>query len=79
MPKCKKIYGNCIWILPPEWHGLNIYSALLNKHYWNYATDIFQVGVTAISPTTFQPDVNRKSNIQIRFGSKASGSLDELL
>ena len=41
MPKCKKIDPNCIWIIPPEWHGFNIYFALLNKVYWNYATDIF--------------------------------------
>ena len=66
-------------ILPPEWHGLHIYSALLTKVYWNYATDIVRVCVTAISPTTFKPDANRKSNIQIRFGSKAMGSLYELL
>ena len=48
MPKCKSIYPNCIWILPPEWHGLTIYSALLTKVYCNYATDIVRVCVTAI-------------------------------
>ena len=79
MPKCKKIYPNCIWIVPPEWHGLKFYSALLTKVYWNYATDIVRVCVTAVSPSTLKPDVNRKSNIQIRFGSKAMGSLYELL
>ena len=58
MPKCKKIYPNCIRIPPPEWHGFNIYSALLTKVYWNYATDIVRVCVTASSPTTSEPDVN---------------------
>ena len=79
MPKCRKIYSNCIWILPPEWHALNIYSALLTKVFWNYATDIVRVSVTAIPSTTFKPDANRKSNFQNRFGSKAMGSLYELL
>ena len=79
MPKCKKTYPNCIWILLPDWHDLNIYSALLTKVYWYYATDIVRVCVTAISPTTCKPDANRKSNIQIRFGSEAMGSLYELL
>ena len=79
MPICKKIYPNCIWILPPDWHGLNIYSALLTKDYWNYGTDIIRVCVTAISTSTRKPDVNPKSNIQIRFGSKVMGSLNELL
>ena len=79
MPKCKKIYPNFISILPPEWHKLNIYSALLTKFYWNYATKTVRVCVTATSPTTFTPDVNRKSNKQIHFGSKAMGSLYELL
>ena len=79
MPICKKIYPNCIWIIPPDWHGLNIYSALLTKDYWNYGTDIIRVCVTAISTSTLKPDVNPKSNIQIRFGSKVIGSLNELL
>ena len=79
MPKCKKVYPNCIWILRPKWHGLNIYSALLTKVCWNYATDIVLVCVTVTSPTTVKPDVNRKSNIQICLGSKAMGSVYELL
>ena len=79
MPKCKKIYPNCIWTVPPEWHGLNIYSALLTKFFWNFASDIVRLCVTAISPRTLKFDVNRKSNIQIRFGSTAMGSLYELL
>ena len=79
MPKYKKIYPNYIWNLPPEWRGLKIYSALLTKVYGNYATDIVRVCVTAISLTTSRPDANRKSNIQISFGSKAMGSLYELL
>ena len=79
MPKGKNIYPNCIWILPPDWLDLNIHFAMLTEIYWNYATDIVLVCVTAPSPTTFKPDVNRKSNFQNRFGSKAMGSLYELL
>ena len=29
MPKCHKIYPNCIWHVPTEWHTLGFYSALL--------------------------------------------------
>ena len=79
MPTCKKIYPNCIWTVPPEWHGLNFYSALLTRVYWNYATDIIRVCVTAILPTTHKPIATRKSNIQIHSGSKAMGRLHELL
>ena len=79
MPACKRIYRNCIWTVPPEWHGLNFYSALLTKVYWNYATDIIRVCVTAISPTTLKPNVKHKSNIHIRTGSKAMGSHYELV
>ena len=79
MPKCKKIYPNCIWVVPPECHGLKNFSVLLTKVYWNYATDIARVCVTAIYPTVLKPDVNRKSNIQTRFGSKAMGNFYELL
>ena len=79
MPTFKRIYPNYIWTVSPEWHGLNFYSALLTKVYWNYATDIIRVCVTAISPTTLKPNVKHKSNIQICPGSKAMGSLYELL
>ena len=79
MPICKRIYPNCIWTILPEWHGLNFSSALLTNLYWNYATDIIRVCITAISPTTLKPNVKHKSIIQIRPGSKAMGSLYELL
>ena len=78
MPIFKKIYPNCIWTVPPEWHGLNFYSVLLTKVYWNYATNIIRVCVIAISPATLKLNVKHKSNIQIRPGSKAMGSLYEL-
>ena len=48
MPKRKKNFPSCTWIVPPEWHGLTFYSALLTKGYWNYLTDIDRVCVTAI-------------------------------
>ena len=79
MPTSKRIYPNCFWTNPSEWHGLNFSSALLTKVYWNYATDIIRVCITAISPTTLKPNVKHKSNIQIRPSSKAMGSLYELL
>ena len=31
MPKCHKIYPNCIWQVPTELHTLGFYSALLIK------------------------------------------------
>ena len=50
MPKCHKIYPNCIWYIPPEWHGLNFSSALLTKRYWKYATHIIHVCVCLPNP-----------------------------
>ena len=79
MPTCRGIYPNYIWTVLPEWHGPNFSSALLTKVYWKYANDIIRVCITAISPTTLKPNVKHKSNIQIRPGSKAMGSLYELL
>ena len=79
MPKCKKIDSNCIWIVPPERQGFYLHSALLTKLYWNNATDIVRVCVTAVSSRTLKRDVNRKYYIQNRFGSKAMDSLYELL
>ena len=64
MPKCHKIYPNCIWQVPSEWHTLGFYSALLTKVYWNYATHIVRVCVTPISPQTSKLDPNDKSNLQ---------------
>ena len=40
MPKCQKIYQNCIWQVLTEWHTLGFYSALLTKVYWNYTTHL---------------------------------------
>ena len=79
MPKCHKIYPNCIWQVPSEWHTLGFYSALLTKVYWNYATHIVRVCVTPISPQTSKLDPNDKSNLQVHFGSKAMASLYDLL
>ena len=79
MPKCHKTYPNCIWQVPSEWHTLGFYSALLTKVYWNYATHIVRVCVTPISPQTSKLDPNDKSNLQVHFGSKAMGSLYDLL
>ena len=79
MPKCHKIYPNCIWQVPSEWHTLGFYSALLTKVYWNYATHIVRVCVTPISPKTSKLDLTDKSNLQVHFGSKAMASLYDLL
>ena len=75
MPKGHKIYPNCIWQVPTEWHTLGFYTALLTKVYWNYATHIVQVCVTPISPKTSKLDLTDKSNLQLHFGSKAMASL----
>ena len=79
MPKCHKIYPNCIWQVPSEWHTLGFYSALLTRVYWNYATHIVRVCVTPISPKTSKLDPNDESNLQVHFGSKAMASLYDLL
>ena len=79
MPKCHKIYPNCIWHVPPEWHGLNIDSALLTKIYWNYANHNVLACVSSESPINLNPYVTKKSNLQLHFGSKALASFYELL
>ena len=79
MPKCHKIYPNCIWQVPSEWHTLGFYSALLAKVYWNYATHIVRVCVTPISSKTSKLDLTDKSNIQVCFCSKAMAGLYDLL
>ena len=79
MPKFHKIYTNCTWQVPTEWHTLGFYSALLTKVYCNYATHIVRVGVTPISPKTSKLDLTDKSNNQVQFGSKAMASLYNLL
>ena len=79
MPKLHKIYPNCIWQVPSEWHTLGFYSALLTKIYWKYATHIVRVSVTPISLQTFKLDLTDKSSLQVHFGSKAMASLYDLL
>ena len=79
MPKCHKIYPNCIWQVPTEWHTLGFYLVLLSEVYWNYATHIVRVCVTPISPQTSILDFNDKSNLQVHFGSKIMASLYDLL
>ena len=80
MPKCHKIYPNCIWQVSTEWHTMGFYSALLTKGYWNYATHIVRVCVTPISPKPpSKLDLTDKSNLQVHIGSKAMASLYGLL
>ena len=79
MPKCHKIYPNCICQVPTERHTLGYYSTLLTKVYWNYANHIVRVCVTPISPNTSKLDLTDKSNLHVHFGSKAMASLYDLL
>ena len=71
MPKCHKIYPNCIWHVPSEWHGLNFDTALLTEVYWNYATQFVRVCVSSKSPNNLNFPFTPKSNLQVHFGSKA--------
>ena len=79
MPKCHKIYPNCIWQVPSEWHGLNFDSALLTRVYWNYATHIVRVCLSHKSPNNPNLPSTKKSNLQVHFGSKAMASLYDFL
>ena len=79
MLKCHKIYPNCIWLVPSEWYGLNFDSALLTKVYWNYATHIVRVCVSSKSPINPNFPCTKKSNLQVKFGTKAMASLYDLL
>ena len=79
MPKCQKIYPNCIWLVSTEWHTLGFYSAHPTKVYWNYATHIVRVYITPISPQTSKLDLNDKCNLQVLFRSKTMASLYDLL
>ena len=79
MPKCHKIYPNCIWHVPLEWHGLNFDSALLTKVYWKYANHKVRVCVSSESPINPTPYVTKKSNLQVLFGSKVLSSFYEIL
>ena len=79
MPKCHKIYPNCIWHVPSEWHGLNFDSTLLTKVYWNYATHIVRVCLSHKYPINPALPITKKSNLQVHFGSKVMASLYDLL
>ena len=79
MPKCHKIYPKCICHVPSEWHGSNFDSAVLTKNYWIYATHIFRVCVSSKSPINPKLPLTKKSNLQVKFGSKARASLYDLL
>ena len=79
MPKCHKIYPNCIWQVPPEWFGSTFNSALPTNVYSNYATHIVSVCFSPLSPINLQLHPFRKCNIQVKFGSRAMASLYELL
>ena len=79
LPKCHKIYPNCIWHVTPEWHCLNFDSALLTKVYWNYATPIVRVCVSSKSPVNPNLPFTKKSNLQVIFRSGAMARLFERL
>ena len=79
MLECHKIYRNCIWQVPPEWHGLNFDSALLANLYWNYATHIVRVCVSSKSAINPNLHVYKKNNLQVHFSSKAMARLYELI
>ena len=79
MPKCHKIYPNCIWHVPSEWHGLNFDSALLTKVYWNHVTHIVRVCVSSKSSISSSLPLTTKSNLQVKCNSKAMASLYDLL
>ena len=75
MPKCHKIYRICICHVPPEWYGLNFNSALPTKLYWNYATHNVRVCFSSKPPINPDLPFTKKSNLQVKFGSKAMASL----
>ena len=79
MPKCHKIYSNCIWHVPSEWYELNFDSALLTKVYWNYDTHIVRVCLSHKFPINPALPFTKKSNLQVHLGSKATTSLYDLL
>ena len=79
MPKCHKVYPNCIWHGLSEWQGLNFDSAFLTKVYWIYATHFVRVCVSSISPIIPNLPFTEKSNLQVIFGSGTMASLYDLL
>ena len=79
MPKCHKIYPNCIWHVLSGWYGLKFDSAPLTKVYWNYATHIVRVCLSHKYPINPALPFTKKSNLQFHFGSKAMACLYDLL
>ena len=79
MPKNKKTYPNCIWMVPPESHGFNFCSALLIKPIGGLP-HIFSEFVSLRSHIQLSSTMSiARSNLQIRFGSKALRMPYELL
>ena len=74
MPKRHKIYPNCIWHVPPEWHSLNFDSALLTKVDWIYATRIVRFCVPFKFPIYPNLLFTNKRNLQIEFGYRDMAS-----
>ena len=79
MPKNHKIHFNCIWHVPPDWFGLKFNSALLTQVYRKYATYNVRVCVSSKSPNNHTLPFTKKSNLQVKFGSRGRASLYELL
>ena len=78
IPNFHKIYPNCILHVPLEWFGLSFNSAPLTKVYWNYASHNVRVCVAPLYP--INPHLHwSKSNLQVKFCSRAMASLYELL
>ena len=78
MPRCHKIYPNCIWHVPSVGFGLKFHSALLTKVYGNYATHIVRVCFSPLYPINPQLHCS-KTNLRAKFGSRAMASLYEPL
>ena len=78
MPKCHKNCPNCTWHVASEWFDSSFNSVLLSKVYRNYATHIVRVCVFLLGPINPQVHLS-KSNLQVKFGSRALASLYELL
>ena len=62
----------------PMYNRTNFNSQLLTKVYWSYATHIVRVCVSSKSPINPNLHINKKSNNQVHFGSRAMASLYEL-
>ena len=79
MPKCHKLYPNCIWNVPPDWFDLSFNMALLTKVYLNYVNHIVHVCVSSETPINLNFSFTKESNLPVKFGSKAMASPDEPL